>query len=145
MQTRRAAAALAATSVMSTGLLGLSTGTASADVTRCVGAVSTPGAFACYTSPRFDQSGFQEWDIADFPPVCYGLGCTGDVLWLYKPGGVVGGRFISVYYLGHSYAVYRPDSSQPYVVASDNDRLDDTTALQVVVLSMTLDAANGLG
>jgi hypothetical protein len=109
-----------------------------------VGAVSTPGAFACYTSPRFNQSGFEKTDIADFPPICYGIGCTGDVLAAYTPGGEVGGRFTSVSYLGHSYAVYRPDASQPYVVTSDNARLDQATTLQVLVLSMTLDAANGL-
>ena len=141
---RRAIATVVATGLSSAGLLGLTASPASADVTRCVGAVNTPGAFACYTSPRFNQSGFEQWDIADFPVVCYGLGCTGDVLWLYKPSDEVTGRFTSVSYLGHSYAVYRPAAAQPYVVASDNPRLDPATTLQVLVLSTSLDVVNGL-
>jgi hypothetical protein len=139
----RAVAAVAATGLSSAALVGLSAGPAAADVKRCVGAVDTPGAFACYTSPRFDQSGFQEWDIAEFPVVCYGLGCTGDMLWFYKPGTDVGGRFTSVSYLGHSYSVFRPDASQPYIVASDNQRLDPATVLQVLLVSMALDTTNG--
>ncbi|MGB8651308.1 MAG: hypothetical protein WCD35_11665 [Mycobacteriales bacterium] len=43
----------------------------SADVTRCVGAVETPGAFACYTSPRFDHIGLTRTTVATVPVAVY--------------------------------------------------------------------------
>jgi len=141
----RALTVLGAVVVSAAAVVGASAGPASADITRCIGAVETPGAFVCYTSPRFNQSGFQQTDVATFPVVCYGLGCSGSVLWAYSPNDdYIGGRFTSVYYLGHSYAVYRPAASQPYLLTSDNTRLDPLTQAQVLALSAALDAANGL-
>jgi hypothetical protein len=131
--------------IATAGVVGGGVGTAAADVTRCVGAVETPGAFACYTSPRFNQSGFQKTDVAEFPVVCYGLGCSGSELWAYSPNDdYTTGRFTTVFYLDHTYTVYRPASSQPYIVTSDNPRLDPVTSLQVMALSAALDAENGI-
>jgi len=141
----RALAGLGAVAVSTLGVVGMSSAPALADTTRCIGAVNTPGAFACYTSPRFNQSGFEQTDVASFPVICYGLGCSGSVLWVYTPNDdYIGGRFTTVSYLGHTYTVYRPAMSQPYILVSDNPRLDAATSLQVMALSMTLDAANGL-
>jgi hypothetical protein len=140
----RAFVGLGAVVASTVGVVGGAVGTASADNTYCIGAVQTPGAFACYTSPRFNNSGFERTDIAEFPVVCYGVGCTGSELWAYAPDDYVNGRFTSVYYLGHSYVVYRPAMSQPYILTSDNPRLDDATTVQVLLLSSALDAANGL-
>ena len=140
----RALTGIGAMVVATAGVLGGGVGTANADATHCIGAVQTPGAFACYTSPRFNQSGFQQWNIMEFPVVCYGIGCTGDELWAYRPNDdYIGGRFTTVSYLGHTYTIYRPADSQPYILLSDNPKLDEATQLQVIALSMTLDAANG--
>jgi hypothetical protein len=139
----RALTGLGALLVATAGVVGGSVGTASADITRCVGLVQTPGAFACYTSPRFNQSGFQQTDVAEFPVVCYAAGCTGSVLWAYTPSDYINGRFTSVYYLDHTYTVYRPAASQPYILTSDNPRLDPVTSAEVLVLSSALDAENG--
>ena len=117
-------------------------GFSSGDKVRCVGAVQTPGAFACYTSPRFDHVGLAQEDVADFPVVCYGIGCTTDELVLYSPDQTFAGRFIAVSYLGHSYTVYRPDSAQPYILTSDNPRLDPVTEAEVMLLEASLTAAN---
>ena len=66
-------------------------------------------------------------------------------LWAYKPNDdYIGGRFTAVSYLGHTYTIYRPADSQPYVLLSDNPKLDPATQAEVLALSMTLDAANGL-
>ena len=139
----RALAGLGAVAVSTLGVLGGSAAPALADTTRCVGAVGIPGAFACYTSPRFNQSGFEQTDVAQFPVVCYGLGCSGSVLWVFTPNDdYIGGRFTTVVYLGHTYTVYRPAMSQPYILVSDNPRLDEATTVQVLALSMALDAAN---
>jgi hypothetical protein len=144
-RTARALVGIGATLVSTVAVIGGSAGAASADITRCVGAVQTPGAFACYTSPRFNQSGFEQTDIAEFPVVCYGIGCTGSVLWAYVPNdSYIDGRFTAISYLGHTYTVYRPAASQPYILTSDNPRLDDATTVEVLALSTTLDAANGL-
>jgi hypothetical protein len=141
----RALTGIGAMLVATAGVVGGGVGTAQADTTHCVGAVQTPGAFACYTSPRFNQSGFERTDIMEFPIVCYGVGCTGSVLWAYKPNDdYIGGRFTAVSYLGHTYTIYRPADSQPYVLLSDNPKLDPVTQAEVLALSMTLDAANGL-
>ena len=139
----RALVGIGALLVSTVGVVGATAGSAVADVTRCIGAVETPGAFVCYTSPRFNQSGFQQTDIASFPVICYAAGCTGSVLWVYAPSDYVNGRFTSVVYLDHTYTVYRPAASQPYILTSDNPRLDEATTLQVLALSMALDAANG--
>ena len=141
----RALTGVGAMLVATVGVVGGSVGTASADATHCIGAVETPGAFACYTSPRFNQSGFEQWNIMEFPVVCYGIGCTGDELWAYQPNDdYIGGRFTTVSYLGHTYTIYRPADSQPYVLLSDNPKLDTATQAEVLALSMTLDAASGL-
>lgn len=142
--TTRALTAAAAAAVASTGFVAFTAAPAAADISRCVGAVQTPGAFACYTSPRFNQSGFERTDVTDFPVVCYGAGCTGDVLYIYEPGGEVDGRFTSVFYLGHTYEIYRPADSQPYILTSDNPNLDPLTEAQVLALSTTLDTLNGI-
>ena len=139
----RALTGIGALLLATAGVVGGSVGPAAADITRCIGFVQTPGAFACYTSPRFNQSGFQQTDVAAFPVVCYAVGCTGSVLWAYMPSDYINGRFTSVYYLGHTYTVYRPASNQPYVLTSDNQRLDPVTEAEVLALSSALDAANG--
>ena len=128
----------------SAGLVGLTAAPASADVTRCVGAVQTPGAFACYSSPRWDHSGFDKTTVAEFPVVCYAISCTTGEFHIFTPNDDVSGRFTSVFYLNHTYTVYRPAASQPYIVTSDNPRLDDATSLQVLALSMALDAENSV-
>jgi hypothetical protein len=130
--------------VSTIGVVAGSTGPAGADTTRCVGAVQTPGAFACYTSPRWDNAGLERESVATFPTICYGLGCTATDFHVFAPGDEVDGRYTSVFYLGHSYTVYRPAATQPFVLTSDNPRLDDATTLQVLALSAALDAANGL-
>ena len=141
----RALVGLGAIAASTVGVLGVTSAPALADATHCVGAVETPGAFACYTSPRFNQSGFQQFDVMEFPIVCYGVGCTGSVLWLYRPNDdYIGGRFTTVSYLGHTYTIYRPADSQPYILLSDNPKLDPITQAEVMALSMSLDAANGL-
>jgi hypothetical protein len=140
----RALTGLGALVVATAGVIGGGVGPASADITRCIGAVETPGAFVCYTSPRFNQSGFQQTDVAAFPVVCFAVGCTGSVLWAYTPSDYINGRFTSVFYLDHTYTVYRPATDQPYILTSDNPRLDPATQAQVLILSMALDAANGL-
>ena len=66
------------------------------------------------------------------------------MLWILVPGTNVSGQFTSVYYLNHSYAVYRPAAGQPYIVTSDNPRLDEATTVQVLALSTALDAANAV-
>ena len=141
---RRLGGVAAATTVAVSTLTALATVPAAADITRCVGAVQTPGAFACYTSPRFNQSGFETQDVATFPIVCYGIGCTSSELTAYMPSGDATGRFTSVSYLGHAYTIYRPAQSQPYVLTSDNPRLDTVTEAEVLALSAALDTANGL-
>jgi len=142
--TRRLLALVGVTAATAGSLvIGLPAAPAGADITRCVGAVQTPGAFACYTSPRFTSSGLDKQHVADFPVVCYGLGCTASEFHVFVPGDTVDGRFTAVYYLGHTYTIYHPAESQPYVLTSDNPRLDDATQLQVLVLSMALDTANG--
>ena len=141
---RRLGTLAAATSLAGAGLAAVAAAPASADITRCVGAVQTPGAFACYTSPRFNNSGFQRTTLLDFPVVCYGLGCTSGELTAYQPADSVSGRFTAVSYLGHTYTVYRPAGSQPYVLTSDNPRLDPVVTVEVLALASALDAANGL-
>jgi hypothetical protein len=141
----RALTGVAALVASTAGLVGAGSGNAFADTTHCIGAVETPGAFACYTSPRFNQSGFERTDIMAFPIVCYGVGCTGSVLWAYKPNDdYIHGRFTAISYLGHSYTVYRPAASQPYILTSDNPHFDQAQEAEILALSMTLDAANGL-
>ncbi len=135
----RRAARLGAASiaVLATGAL-LPAGAAHADVTRCVGAVATPGAFACYTSPRFDHLGADQQAVAAVPAVCYGLGCTQEQLEVPLPSDTAGGRFTAVSYLGHSYTVYRPTAGQPYVLSSTNPRTGALTTLQVLALEAAL-------
>jgi len=118
---KRSLLLLAKTSALTLALLGagaVSAGAAHADITRCVGAVDTPGAFACWTSPRFDHIGLERETLATMPVVCYGYGCTAGELQFFVPGGEVGGRFIAVSYLDKTYTVYRPTSAQPYIIAS---------------------------
>jgi len=140
----RSAARLAVT-VTATALLAgggvLTAGAAPADITRCVGAVETPGAFACYTSPRFDHIGLDRTEVSTVPVVCYGLGCTQHELQVFVPDDKVGGRFTAVSYLGRTYTVYRPTSEQPYVIASDGP-FTPVEQAQVLLLSAALDAAN---
>jgi hypothetical protein len=82
--------------------------------------------------------------VAAFPIVCYGVGCTGSVLWAYKPNDdYITGRFTAVYYLGHTYTIYRPAASQPYILTSDNPHFTQAEEAEVLALSTTLDAANG--
>ena len=113
-----------------------------ADITRCVGAVETPGAFACYTSPRFDHIGLERTTVATVPVVCYGVGCTESELQVFLPDDQVGGRFTSVQYLGNSYAVYRPTGQQPYVATSSAKAFTPVEEAEVLALSAALDAAN---
>jgi hypothetical protein len=141
----RAALSLATLSASVAGVVAVAAAPASADTTRCLGAVQTPGAFACYTSPRWDHSGLERTTVAEFPVICYGLGCTAGDFHVFAPGDDVGGRYTSVYYLGHTYTVYRPAAVQPYILTSDNPRLDPATSLQVMALSAALDATNGIG
>ena len=115
-------------------------GAAHADITRCVGAVDTPGAFACYTSPRFDHIGLDRQEVGTVPVVCYGLGCTATELQVFVPSDQVGGRFTAVSYLGKTFTVYRPTGEQPYVIAS-NGSFTPVQEAQVLLLSAALDAA----
>ncbi|MCU1599371.1 MAG: hypothetical protein JWO22_80 [Frankiales bacterium] len=128
-----------AVSAVAAGALALGAGPASADTTRCVGATSTPGAFACYTSPRTDHIGLDKAQVATVPVVCYGLGCTSTELTAYVPGDKVGGRFTAVSYLGRTYTVYRPTGEQPYIIASGG-AFTPAEQLQVLLLSAALDA-----
>lgn len=114
---------------------------ARADIVRCVGAIDVPGAYACYTSPRFDHVGLGTTAVATVPVVCYGIGCTQPQLLVYVPDGDVNGRFTAVMYLGHSYTVYRPTGAQPYVITSDNPLLTPADESEVLVISAALDAA----
>lgn len=114
---------------------------ASADITRCVGAVDTPGAFACYTSPRFDHIGLARTTVATVPVVCYGVGCTSASQATFVPDEQVGGRFTAVSYLGHTYTVYRPTGAQPYVLTSSSPSFDPVEQVQVLALAAALDAA----
>jgi hypothetical protein len=144
---RRVAATAAATAVGVGTLAAVAfpasaDGFSSGDKVRCIGAVQTPGAFACYTSPHFDNVGLDQTAVADFPVVCFGLGCTGDELVAYAPDQTFAGRFTAVYYLGHTYTVYRPDDAQPYILTSDNPRLDPVTAAEAMALEATLAAAD---
>jgi hypothetical protein len=132
-----ARAAALSTAALAVGVLGA--GSAQADTTRCIGAVDTPGAFACYTSPRTDHIGLDKSQLADVPVVCYGLGCTAPVLNVYVPSDQVGGRFTAVFYNGKTYTVYRPTSAQPYVIASGGSFTPAEQA-QVLALSTALDA-----
>ena len=139
----------AAAAALSAGTLAAFAAPASADTpsgggdkVRCVGAIQVEGAFACWTSPRFDHIGLDKTAIADFPVICYGAGCTGDELIVYTPATSFAGRFIAVYYLGHTYTVYRPDDAQPYILTSDNPGFDAATAAQVLLLEAALEAAN---
>jgi hypothetical protein len=134
----RGATTVLALATVGTALTGLP---AQADVTRCVGAVGTPGAFACYTSPRFDHAGADQRSVADVPAVCYGLGCTREQLEVPLPSDTVGGRFTAVSYLGHSYTVFRPAAGQPYVLTSTNPRFGALTTAQVLALEAALTAA----
>lgn len=135
-------AGLACGFATATALIGVGVSPAAADVTRCVGAVATPGAFACYTSPRFDHAGLDRTKVATVPEVCYGLGCTSTQLIDYTPTDTFAGRFTAVSYLGHSYTVYRPTAAQPYVITSDNPRISPLEAAEVLALSSALDALN---
>lgn len=117
-------------------------GFSSGDKVRCVGAVETPGAFACYTSPHFDNVGLDQAATIDFPEICYGLGCTADELIVYAPNQTFDGRFTAVYYFGHTYTNYRPADGQPYILTSNNPRLDDVTAAEALALESALAAAN---
>jgi hypothetical protein len=138
-------AAVAATATTATaGFVGIAP-VAHADITRCVGVEGQQFAFACYTSPRFNHSGFDNTTVATFPTVCYAIGCTTEQVVVLTPdqSNVGTGRFTAVSYLGHSYTVYRPAASQPYVVTSDNPRATDADNAQALAISALLDTANG--
>jgi hypothetical protein len=140
----RSAARLAVTATATALLAGggaLTAGAAHADTTRCIGAVGVPGAFACYTSPRFDHIGLDRSEVSTVPVVCYGLGCTDTELKVFVPADQVGGRFTAVSYFGKTYTVYRPTSEQPYVIASGGT-FTPVEEVQVLLLSGLLDAAN---
>jgi hypothetical protein len=129
-----------------TMLAGVMAVPASADITRCVGAVGVPGAFACYTSPRFNHSGFDNQNVATLPEVCYAVGCTTAQVVVLTPdqANLGTGRFTSVSYLNHTYTVYRPADSQPYILTTDNPHLTPAEPAEVLAISTLLDAANGL-
>lgn len=129
--------ALAAAGTVLPGL----TGTAHADITRCVGAVGVEGAHACYTSPRTDHAGLVVDSLGSVPVVCYGVGCTGAELLYYAPGGTVGGRVTAVSYLGSTYTVYRPADGQPYVVKTSASGLQPANDVQALLISVALDAS----
>jgi hypothetical protein len=140
---KRLVAVLAQSSALALGLTvaGVAgAGAAHADITRCVGAVETPGAYACYTSPRFDHLGLERRSVATLPVVCYGLACTGAELKIFVPDDEVGGRFTSISYLGHAYTVSRPTPDQPYLVTSDNQRFVPVTDVEKVLVATAIDA-----
>ena len=132
---RRAALLGTLSATFAAGLTGGLAPSAAADVERCVGAVTVPGGFACYTSPRFDHLGIDRSQTMDVPPVCFGLFCTQEQLEVWRPADTAGGRFISVLYLGHSYTVYRPADESPYLLSSTNPRLTPLEEAQVVLYS----------
>ncbi|MCU1599372.1 MAG: hypothetical protein JWO22_81 [Frankiales bacterium] len=136
----RVAAALATAATAFVLAPGLS-GTARADVTRCVGATGVPGASACYTSPRTDHIGLVTTSLGAVPVVCYGLGCTGATLLVYAPGGDVSGRFSQVTYLGNTYTVYRPAEGQPYVVKNNSGSFQPVEDVQELLIQVALDAS----
>lgn len=139
---RRLAALSVAGTLAGTALVGLTPTAASADIARCVGLPSETVAFACYTSPRFDQSGFDRSYVAIFPSVCYGLGCTVPESTVYTPdGNAINGRFIALLYLGHTYNIYRPADNQPYIVTSDNPTLTPTEQTQIMAFTTVLEAS----
>jgi len=138
-------AAVTVTAATATAGLASIAPAAHADITRCVGVEGQQFAFACYTSPRFNHSGFDNDTVATFPTVCYAIGCTTEQVVVLTPdqSNIGTGRFTAVSYLGHSYTVYRPAASQPYVVTSDNPRATPAEQTEVLALSALLDAANG--
>lgn len=144
----RSAALLARTTAVTTalaaGMLGatvLAPAAAHADITRCVGAVQTPGAYACYTSPRFDHIGLDRASVATVPVFCYAIGCTGSQLVLFEPGDNVGGRFTSVTYIGNTYTVYRPTDAKPFVVTSNSSTFQPAEDVQQLLIAVALDAS----
>lgn len=138
---RRLAATATALTALALGSLAAA-GPALADITRCVGAVGTDGAYACYTSPRFDHIGLGRETIATIPVVCYGVGCTSPTFAVFVPSDKVDGRFTAVEYAGNTYTVYRPTGAQPYVLTSNAGTFTPAEQAQVLVLAALLDAAN---
>jgi hypothetical protein len=141
---KRSLAALAQTAGLTALLLAggaLAAAPAHADITRCVGAVEVPGASACWTSPRFDHIGLQRETAATIPVVCYGLGCLGTELQVYRPTDQVGGRFTAVTYMGNTYTVYRPTANQQYVVTSNSSTFRPVQGLEQLLVAVALDAA----